>query len=42
MLSELGEERYGDLVDARPHRPPFQVAVSDATITMIGISGRNW
>jgi anaerobic ribonucleoside-triphosphate reductase activating protein len=41
VLSELGDECYGDLVDARPRRPPFQVAVSDRTITMIGIPRRD-
>jgi len=40
-LSELGRARYGDLVDARPRRPPFQVAVSDRSIAMIGIPRRD-
>src|ERR1044072_5271418 len=40
VLSELGRERYGDLVDARPRKPPFQVAVSGRAITMIGIPRR--
>ena len=41
VLSDLGRERYGDLVGARPLKPPFQVAVSDGAIAMIGIPRRD-
>jgi anaerobic ribonucleoside-triphosphate reductase activating protein len=39
-LSELGQVRYGDVLDRRTQRPAFQVAVENNAVTMIGIPRR--